>query len=144
MEDNKKSLDVLVDVKDQNWIRTAWRPMMAWQYFIVCICDFIIFPLIAFWLAHKQGVDWKWEPMTLKDGGFYHMAMGIIVGVSAWQRGQENLLRTKVFGPSIIESETENRRYRQGAEHVEDDTMYIDHVEEDEEELLDPPAHPNP
>lgn len=125
-----KKVDVDVELKEQSWIRTYWRPMMAWQYFAVCLCDFIIFPLIAFWLAHHQGEAWKWDPLTLKDGGFYHIAMGIVIGVAAWQRGQENLLRTRIFGPELMTS------YRQPKGH---DGMYI---EEEEEECIDPPAHP--
>lgn len=117
----KKKIDVIVQLKEQTWLRTYWRPFMAWQYFVVCIFDFIIFPLITFWLSHRHGVDWKWEPITMKDGGFYHMAMGVIVGVSAWQRGQENQLRTKIFGPSLVETEEKP---------AEDESVYIDDDDE--------------
>lgn len=134
MNQKRVDVDVQVDLKEQSWIRTYWRPMMAWQYFIVCICDFIIFPLVAFWLAHKQGAAWSWDPLTLKDGGFYHMAMGIVIGVAAWQRGQENLLRTRIFGPELVSS------YQQPTEH---ERMYID-SDDDGDECIDPPAHPTP
>ena len=72
-------------MKEENWLKQYWRPAIAWQYFAVCICDFIIFPLIAF----QYGVTWN--PLTLKEGGFYHMAMAAIVGVSAWTRGKEKI-----------------------------------------------------
>lgn len=70
---------------EENWIKQYWRPAIAWQYFAVCVCDFIIFPLIAF------HYNVTWNPLTLKEGGFYHMAMAAIIGVSAWTRGQEKL-----------------------------------------------------
>ena len=36
-----------VTLEDESWLIGYWRPMMAWQYFIVCLCDFIIFPSLA-------------------------------------------------------------------------------------------------
>ena len=35
-------------MKEESWIKQYWRPAIAWQYFAVCLCDFIVFPLIAF------------------------------------------------------------------------------------------------
>lgn len=117
-------------VKEESWIRAYWRPMMAWQYFLVCLCDFIIFPLAALWFAKQTGTEWHWDPMTLKESGFYHIAMGLIIGVAAWTRGQENLLRTRIFA---YESPSSKRQ-------CEDDDLYMD----EEEEGMDPPAHPTP
>lgn len=119
-KDNKYPTVVL---ENEPWVMRYWRPMMAWQYFVVCICDFIIFPSLAMYYASKYGVaeNFKWEPITLSAGGFYHIAMGVIIGISAYTRGQENLLRTRMFAgpnplpppmPSSIDSE--------------DDDMYID------------------
>jgi len=63
---------------------------MAWQYFIVCLCDFIIFPVFnAVWYSNSQFHEW--HPLTLQGGGLYHMAMGAIIGVTAWQRTQEKI-----------------------------------------------------
>lgn len=92
-----------VVVEEEGWIRKYWRPMMAWQYFAVCLCDFIIFPLVAVWYAHHGGSEWNYQPLTLKEGGFYHIAMGIIVGVSAWTRGEENVVRTRVFAKNNLD-----------------------------------------
>lgn len=75
---------------------------MAWQYFTVCIFDFIIFPCIAMYIAKETGHEFNWEPLTLKSGGFYHMTMGVVIGVSAWTRGQENLERTRMFGQAVL------------------------------------------
>ena len=60
----------------------------------VCIFDFIIFPIL--WTAiqayDKQGsVVTGWDPLTLKGGGLFHMAMGAVLGVAAWSRGQEKI-----------------------------------------------------
>ena len=101
---------------------------MAWQYFAVCICDFIIFPLIAFHYAKETGNDFKWEPMTLKESGFYHMTMGVIIGVSAWTRGQENILRTRLFAH---------------AETQDNISPSIQGVDDEINEGLDPPKHPS-
>lgn len=75
------------------WIKTYWRPAMAWQYMIVCVFDFIIFPLITMLLTKITGSYIKWEPLTLKESGFYHISMSAIVGVSAWTRGQEKITK---------------------------------------------------
>lgn len=112
-----------INIQEETWIRSYWRPMMAWQYFAVCVCDFIIFPLVAMWFAKQTGQPWHWDPMTLKESGFYHIAMGIVIGVSAWTRGQENLLKVKLFGQYALENGDDKEK------------MYID-----EDEGTDPPA----
>lgn len=120
-----------VVVEEEGWIRKYWRPMMSWQYFVVCLCDFIVFPLIAFWYAKNGGGDWHWEPLTLKEGGFYHIAMGMIIGVVAYTRGQENLLRTKIFAQGkFSQTSTSGEDVCDG-----DDDMYIDDA---------PQANPKP
>lgn len=74
-----------------NWLTRYWRPAIAWQYFIVCLFDFIIFPSLTFVTAKYTGTYIAWEPLTLKESGFYHLSMGAIIGVSAWSRGQEKM-----------------------------------------------------
>lgn len=67
---------------------------MAWSYFAACSFDFIIFPV--FW-SILQAIDSdgsvikQWEPTTLQGGGLYHIAMGTILGITAWTRGAEKL-----------------------------------------------------
>lgn len=40
----------------------------------------------------ETGGDYiQWDPLTLKESGFFHLAMGAIIGVSAWTRGNEKL-----------------------------------------------------
>ena len=82
------------------WIKSYWRPAIAWQYFAVCIFDFIIFPGASMYFLKEP-----WNPITLKEGGFYHMSMAAIIGVSAWTRGQEKIQKI-ALGEELIERTT--------------------------------------
>lgn len=73
---------------EETWIKQYWRPAIAWQYFAVCLFDFIIFPAASMYFLNKP-----WEPLTLKESGFYHLAMAAIIGVAAWTRGQEKITK---------------------------------------------------
>jgi hypothetical protein len=79
--------------RKEDWMNTKWRPAMGWMYMIICTFDFIIFPILWSMLqAVNQGsVTIPWQPITLQGAGLFHMAMGAIVGVTAWSRGQEKL-----------------------------------------------------
>jgi hypothetical protein len=77
----------------ENWINNKWRPMMGWMYFVVCITDFILFPIM--WALFKASVGEPviaWEPLTLQGAGLFHVAMGAILGVTAWSRGREKMM----------------------------------------------------
>jgi hypothetical protein len=87
---------------EESWIKQYWRPAIAWQYFAVCIFDFIIFPLCDFTLSYYMKIDNNWDPITLKEGGFYHLAMAAIIGVAAWTRGQEKIQKL-ITGEELIE-----------------------------------------
>lgn len=78
------------------WLKSRWRPLMATQYMIVCITDFIIFPMLWSGIQIQAHLPMtQWEPLTLKSTGLYHLAMGAIMGVAAWTRGQENIENAK-------------------------------------------------
>lgn len=97
----KESLD--------SWINSKWRPMMGWVYMITCITDFILFPVLwSILQAAKSGaVTNQWVPITLHGAGLFHLAMGTILGVAAWSRGQEKLMAfNQGFGMNSFESET--------------------------------------
>jgi len=69
---------------------------MGWVYMITCITDFILFPV--FWALMQAGTAAElvqWSPITLQAGGLYHIAMGAIVGVTAYGRTQEKLNQIK-------------------------------------------------
>lgn len=77
----------------ENWINTKWRPSMGWTYMGICIFDFIIAPILwSLIQAYAQGtVNQQWSPLTLQGAGLFHVAMGAILGVTAWSRGQEKM-----------------------------------------------------
>ena len=83
--------------KEEIWLQRYWRPMMAVVYMVIIIFDFVIFPI--FWsLIQVYGagvVSLQWSPMTLLSGGVFHAAMGAVLGIAAWTRGQEKIRRLK-------------------------------------------------
>lgn len=82
----------MTNEEKENWINNRWRPMMGWMYFVVCITDFILFPVL--WSLLKAAVGepvTAWDPLTLQGAGLFHVAMGAILGVTAWSRGREKI-----------------------------------------------------
>jgi hypothetical protein len=76
----------------ETWFNNKWRPAMGWTYMITCVTDFIVFPVAWNLLQATLGQPLsQWNPLTLQGAGLYHMAMGAVVGVTAWQRSQEKL-----------------------------------------------------
>lgn len=76
----------------EHWMQKYWRPMMAIQYMVTCLCDFVLFPILWTLVQAKDKsglVTAQWQPITLLAGGFYHMSMGAILGISAWGRTKE-------------------------------------------------------
>lgn len=72
---------------------SKWRPMMAMTYMATIIFDFILGPILYNLLQYYnpgQAVG-MWVPLTLQGGGLYHLAMGAVLGISAWTRGQEKV-----------------------------------------------------
>lgn len=93
--------------KEEDWIQKKWRPMMAVMYMSVCAFDFIVFPImftiVQFWETQAANDAFRqWQPITLLGGGLFHLAMGAVLGVSAWSRGQEKIAGAATntnFGP---------------------------------------------
>lgn len=85
--------DVLVANTNTDWINTKWRPAMGWVYLIVCLCDFVLFPILWSLLqAMSSGqVTSQWGPLSIQGGGLFHIAMGAVIGVTAFGRTQEKL-----------------------------------------------------
>lgn len=101
------------------WLQKRWRPFMAGMYLIVCTCDFIVFPILwSILQAYYDGqVTSQWDPLTLKGAGLFHMAMGAVLGVAAWSRGQEKIAGVANTAPQpinnpapIIDPPTRNTR----------------------------------
>jgi hypothetical protein len=76
-----------------DWIKEKWRPMMGWQYMLVCLFDFIIAPILwsLIQVIGNGTVSTQWQPLTLQGAGFYHITMATVLGITAWSRGQEKL-----------------------------------------------------
>lgn len=92
----KKQEDNKPTKKEEDWMSKKWRPMMAIMYMMVCIFDFIVFPImftvVQFWETQAANDAFRqWNPLTLLGGGLFHVAMGAVLGVSAWSRGQEKI-----------------------------------------------------
>jgi hypothetical protein len=74
--------------------------------------DFIIFPimftLVQFWEVDVvNNIFRQWSPITLSNGGLFHMAMGAIVGVTAWSRGREKIIENTNSTSITIKEEEE-------------------------------------
>jgi hypothetical protein len=84
------------DKKTEDWMTKKWRPMMAIMYMSVCAFDFIVAPIlwavVQFWETSAANDAFRqWSPLTLQGAGLFHMAMGAVLGITAWSRGQEKL-----------------------------------------------------
>ena len=80
----------------EDWMTKKWRPMMAIMYMICCLADFAIFPImftiVQFWETQAVNDAFRqWVPITLQGGGLFHVAMGAVLGVSAFGRTQEKI-----------------------------------------------------
>jgi hypothetical protein len=75
-----------------------WRPAMGWTYMFICILDFAVFPVLwsIIQATHSGTVSTQWDPITLRGAGLFHMAMGAILGITAWSRGQEKIMNATV------------------------------------------------
>ena len=78
----------LEDSRLKRW----WRPFMAWQYILVCLFDFIIAPILTMVFFQGNETSYvQWVPLTIQNGGLYHLSMGAIMGIYTWSRGQEKM-----------------------------------------------------
>jgi hypothetical protein len=85
-----------VKKKDEDWMTKKWRPLMAMMYMTCCLADFFLFPImftvVQFWETAVQNDAFRqWVPITLQGGGLFHVAMGAVLGVSAYGRTQEKV-----------------------------------------------------
>ena len=78
--------------KKEDWMNSKWRPMMGWLYMATCTFDFVIFPILWSMLQSAMGHPiTQWQPLTLQGAGLYHIAMGAVLGLTAFGRTQEKL-----------------------------------------------------
>ena len=77
------------------WMQKLWRPAMGWMYMIICLLDMAIFPVCWSILQAVMHVPiTQWNPLTLQGAGLFHIAMGAVLGISAFGRTQEKLAGT--------------------------------------------------
>jgi len=76
----------------ETWLTRNWRPAMAWQYFTVCLFDFIVGPIFhtVVQAEYHQTIT-QWNPLSLQGGGLYHLAMAAIIGVYSYGRTLERI-----------------------------------------------------
>lgn len=86
-----------MNYKADTWLQKYWRPMMAVCYMIIILFDFIFAPVLwSILQAMSSGiVSIQWSPLTLLSGGIFHAAMGAVLGISAFTRGQEKIRRMR-------------------------------------------------
>jgi hypothetical protein len=92
--------------KQEDWLQKRWRPLMAGMYLAVCVCDFVIFPVLwsLIQVIGDGKVESQWSPITLQGAGLFHMAMGAILGIAAWGRTQEKMAGAATNTTSSISS----------------------------------------
>jgi hypothetical protein len=68
------------------------------MYMVVCICDFVVFPVlwsILHAVLHTANMV-QWNPLTLQGAGLFHLAMGAVLGIAAFGRTQEKIAGSAV------------------------------------------------
>ena len=79
--------------KKEDWMNAKWRPAMGWMYMFVCVFDFVLAPIgwTSIQALFHGGINTQWQPLTLQGGGLFHVAMGAVIGISAYGRTKEKL-----------------------------------------------------
>ena len=92
----------------EDWMSKKWRPMMGWVYMSTCTFDFVLAPILWSLLQAMNGgqVTSQWMPLTLQGAGLYHVAMGAVLGLTAFGRTQE-----KIAGATQISTSNSNRSF---------------------------------
>jgi hypothetical protein len=90
--------------KDSDWMQKLWRPAMGWMYMLICLLDMAVFPVCWSLLQAMMHMPiTQWNPLTLQGAGLFHIAMGAVLGISAFGRTQEKLAGTAA-NPSATEN----------------------------------------
>lgn len=103
-----KTDDQLVtELSQQPWFNRYWRPAMLWQYFAVCISDFLLLPIVFQAVNVLNNTTVQWDPITLRGGGMYHVSMLGIIGIYIWGKSQERLqmMRDPEWGSTVVRHE---------------------------------------
>jgi hypothetical protein len=91
------------------WMQKLWRPAMGWMYMLICLADMIVFPVLWSLLqAVTHTAITQWNPLTLQGAGLFHIAMGAVLGISAFGRTQEKLAGTAANPTATSTTSTTN------------------------------------
>lgn len=91
------------------WMQKLWRPAMGWMYMIICLADMLVFPVLWSLLQAMMHMPiTQWNPLTLQGAGLFHIAMGAVLGISAFGRTQEKLAGTAANSTSTQTINTQN------------------------------------
>jgi hypothetical protein len=97
IEFEKKQWEAENEKQGEHWMKSYWRPAMGWLYMLICFVDFVAFPVIAMFMPiflKGAGVQMHyvaWLSLTLSNGGLIHLALGAILGITSYTRGQEKI-----------------------------------------------------
>ena len=88
-----QNADVLVANTNEDWVNKKWRPAMGWMYMMVCVSDFVLFPILwsLLQVLHNGSVTTPWQPITLQGAGLFHIAMGAVLGIATYGRTKEKI-----------------------------------------------------
>jgi hypothetical protein len=92
IELEKKQWEAENAKQNEDWMVKKWRPAMGWCYMVICCLDMAIFPVL--WSVAQVMTKTpmvQWNPLTLQGAGLFHLAMGAVLGIAAWSRGQEKI-----------------------------------------------------
>jgi len=92
IELEKKQWEAENAKQNEDWMVKKWRPAMGWCYMVICCLDMAIFPVMwnVVQVLTKAPIT-QWNPLTLQGAGLFHLAMGAVLGIAAWSRGQEKI-----------------------------------------------------
>ena len=92
------------------WMQKLWRPAMGWMYMLICLLDMAIFPILWSLLQAMMHMPiTQWNPLTLQGAGLFHIAMGAVLGISAFGRTQEKLAGTAANPTATSQIVTNNQ-----------------------------------
>jgi hypothetical protein len=95
--------------RDPEWMQKLWRPAMGWMYMLICLLDMAVFPVCWSLLQAMMHVPiTQWNPLTLQGAGLFHIAMGAVLGISAFGRTQEKLAGTAANPTATSQTMTNN------------------------------------
>jgi len=95
--------------RDPEWMQKLWRPAMGWMYMLICLLDMAVFPVLWSLLQAMMHMPiTQWNPLTLQGAGLFHIAMGAVLGISAFGRTQEKLAGTAANPTSTQTINTQN------------------------------------